>query len=90
MKVDQTIEKNHGKLFSSSTQAGFAEQLALGERDFRNLFEQVPIECHGLGQSSSNKTLQHRLRFKHFLVGDEMIPWFIIDHFNAENFAPHL
>ena len=84
MKVDKTIEKMHVKLFNSSTQTDFAEQLARGKGHFRNLFQQIPIASYGLGQSVSNNTLQYRLKFKYFVAGDEMFPWFITDHFNAE------
>ena len=52
----------------------FAEQLHKGLGHFSNLFEQIPVERHGLENSN---IVRHRLRVKSILTGDENTSWHI-------------
>ena len=59
--VDEQAQQIHAQFFSNTMQVGFSEQLHRGLCNFANLFDQVPVERHGL---ESSNTLRHRLRVK--------------------------
>ena len=66
MKVTEMCDKMHTQLFSNSQRMGFVEQFSKGDSHFANLFEQVPIESHGL---ENNNVVACRLRLKPMLTG---------------------